>query len=83
VTHNDVFVRWQDFTVDRARLWKGIRQDSGNPFEYAPRAKAMYESLRVDPREHFVIYSDNLTIELAKKLKKQCDDIGMKGRYLD
>ena len=71
----------QDFTADRARLWRSIRQDSGDPFVYAPRAKVVYESLGINPLEHFIVFSDNLTVELAKKLQKQCDDIGMKGRY--
>lgn len=70
----------QDFTVERARLWRGIRQDSGDPFVYAPCAKAIYESLGIDPGEHFIVFSDSLNVELAKRLQKQCDDIGMRGR---
>ena len=66
--------------MDRARLWRGIRQDSGDPFVYAPRAKAMYQSLGIDPREHFVVFSDGLNVELAQKLQNQCDDIEMKGK---
>ncbi|KAF8496626.1 nicotinate phosphoribosyltransferase [Gautieria morchelliformis] len=68
---------FKDFTADRARLWKGIRQDSGDPLIYAPRAKAVYESLGIDPRDHFIVFSDSLNVELAQKIQKQCDNIGM------
>ncbi|KIJ28172.1 hypothetical protein M422DRAFT_215464 [Sphaerobolus stellatus SS14] len=69
---------FKDFTADRARLWSGIRQDSGDPFAYAPRAKQMYQSLGVEPKDHFIVFSDNLNVDLAKKLKEQCDDLGLK-----
>ncbi|KAF9223572.1 nicotinate phosphoribosyltransferase [Gyrodon lividus] len=63
---------------DRARKWAGLRQDSGDPLEFAPAAKAMYDSIGVDIRTKNIIYSDALTLEKALKLKKQCDEIGFK-----
>jgi len=38
----------------------------------------MYESLGIDPQEKVIVYSDSQNPELAKNLKKQCDDIGIK-----
>jgi len=80
---------FQDFVSnpDRVRRWRGLRQDSGDPLEFAPRAKEMYESVGVDFREKAIIYSDSLNLEKALKLKKQCDDIGFQvsfgiGTYL-
>ncbi|KAJ8521135.1 hypothetical protein ONZ45_g2123 [Pleurotus djamor] len=61
---------------ERARKWTGLRQDSGDPFAFAPRAKEMYERLGVDTREKLIVYSDSLNVERCLKLKKQCDDIG-------
>ncbi|KZT63456.1 nicotinate phosphoribosyltransferase [Daedalea quercina L-15889] len=71
-------VFYKDFVADpeRARRWQGLRQDSGDPFVYAPRAKEIYESLGIDYHEKKIIYSDSLSVEKAKKLKAQCDEIG-------
>ena len=71
----------QDFVMDpeRARRWKGLRQDSGDPFIYAPRAKQVYESLGINPREKTIIFSDALSVDKVKKLKAQCDEVGFMG----
>ncbi|EPS93605.1 hypothetical protein FOMPIDRAFT_1063457 [Fomitopsis schrenkii] len=71
-------VFYKDFVMDpdRARRWKGLRQDSGDPFVYAPRAKEVYDSLSIDSREKTIIFSDALSVEKAKKLKAQCDEVG-------
>ncbi|KAI0723665.1 nicotinate phosphoribosyltransferase [Fomitopsis betulina] len=71
-------VFFKDFVAhpDRARRWKGLRQDSGDPFIYAPRAKEVYESLGIDSHEKTIIFSDALSVEKAKKLKAQCDEVG-------
>ncbi|EIM91066.1 nicotinate phosphoribosyltransferase [Stereum hirsutum FP-91666 SS1] len=69
---------FQDFkgNVDRARHWKGLRQDSGDPFAFAPAAKEVYTSMGIDVSEKTIIYSDALDLEKALKLKKQCDEVG-------
>lgn len=71
----------QDFVKDkgRAERWKGLRQDSGDPSIYAPRAKEIYESLGINHREKTIIYSDSLNVDKALKLKKQCDETGFTG----
>lgn len=61
-----------------AQHWTGLRQDSGDPFAYAPRAKQIYEQLGVDYTTKTIIFSDALTVEKALQLKKQCDEIGLK-----
>ncbi|KAI0048993.1 nicotinate phosphoribosyltransferase [Auriscalpium vulgare] len=69
---------FQDFKADpeRAQRWRGLRQDSGDPFAFAPQAKAVYESMGIDIRDKTVIYSDSLDLEKALALKKQCGEIG-------
>jgi len=71
-------VFYKDFVENpaRAKDWTGLRQDSGNPLLYAPRAKEIYTSLNIDHRSKTIIYSDALNVEKALKLKKQCDEIG-------
>ncbi|KAF8433364.1 Quinolinate phosphoribosyl transferase [Boletus edulis BED1] len=71
-------VFFQELAKDpaRAEKWSGLRQDSGNPFEFAPAAKAMYESIGIDIRTKNIIYSDGLNSDKVLQLKKHCDDIG-------
>jgi len=73
-------VFFQEFAKDpaRAEKWTALRQDSGNPFEFAPAAKAMYESIGIDIRTRTIIYSDGLTLDKVLQLKKHCDDIGFR-----
>ena len=63
--------------MERARRWHGLRQDSGDPFVFAPRAKEVYERLGIDPSEKIIVYSDWLNVEKAIALKKQCDALGL------
>ncbi|KAL5532607.1 NPT1 [Sanghuangporus sanghuang] len=71
-------VFYKDFTKDRDRAlrWTGLRQDSGDPLVYAPRAKEIYQSMGIDQRTKSIIYSDALTDEKALKIKAQCDEVG-------
>ena len=70
----------QDFIANPhfAQRWTGLRQDSGDPFAFAPRAKQVYEQLGVDYTKKTIIFSDALNVEKALKLKKQCDELGFK-----
>jgi len=70
---------FQNFTADaeRARRWHGLRQDSGDPFVFAPQAKEVYEQLGISPSEKLIVYSDSLSVEKAIALKKQCDELGL------
>lgn len=76
-------VFYKDFVRDKARAqrWKGLRQDSGDPFVYAPRAKEVYDALGIDHREKIIIYSDSVDVEKALKLKKQCDEVGFQTSF--
>jgi len=69
---------FQDFERDteRARRWRVLRQDSGDPFVFAPRAKEVYERLGINHRERTIIYSDSLDVEKTLALKKHCEEIG-------
>jgi nicotinate phosphoribosyltransferase len=54
-----------------------LRQDSGDPFVFASRAKEVYEQLGITPSEKLIVYSDSLNVEKAIALKKQCDELGL------
>lgn len=68
----------KDFAADPARAyrWTGLRQDSGDPLTFAPRAKECLDSIGADHRHWSIIYSDALTDEKALAIKKQCDELG-------
>ncbi|KAF7789094.1 hypothetical protein EIP86_000027 [Pleurotus ostreatoroseus] len=71
---------YKDFVKDKARAerWVGLRQDSGDPYLFAPRAKQIYESLGIDYRTKTIIYSDGIDVEEALKLQKHCSEIGFR-----
>jgi len=66
----DAFFR--AMTRDQANNWKGLRQDSGNPFEFADRAIAFYKSHSIDPTTKLAIFSDGLDIHMIIKLYEHC-----------
>ncbi|KAK0450032.1 nicotinate phosphoribosyltransferase [Armillaria borealis] len=57
---------------DLARRWTGLRQDSGDPFTFSPRAKAVTKT---------ITFSDGLDVEKALKLQKQSEEIGFKASF--
>lgn len=59
-----------------------MRQDSGDPFVYAPRAREIYQSMNIDHTTKIIVYSDGLTVDKALALKKQCDEVGFTGTCL-
>jgi nicotinate phosphoribosyltransferase len=59
--------------------WQGLRQDSGDPFVFGLRVKAVFDSLGIDPSTKMVIYSDALNVDKALRLKAQANDLGLNG----
>jgi len=59
---------FQNMTPQQARDWKGLRQDSGNPFKFVDKALAFYERRGVDPRGKLIVFSDGLDIDTIIKL---------------
>jgi nicotinate phosphoribosyltransferase len=49
-----------DFDLYFAKLFDGLRQDSGDPFEWGEKALAHYAKLRVDPQTKVLTFSDAL-----------------------
>lgn len=60
-----------DFTMKYAKMFDGIRQDSGNPFEMGERYLAHYQSLGVDPAAKRMVFSDGLDTYKAIQLHKR------------
>jgi len=66
----DVFFR--DFTKKYAKLFDGVRHDSGDPFDFADKVITHYKSLGIDPMSKTIVFSDGLNTELAVELHKHC-----------
>lgn len=58
-------------TRAQARLWKGLRQDSGDPFAFAEKAIRFYKAKGVNPKEKLLIFSDGLDVETIIKLQSR------------
>ena len=56
-----------DFDLYFAKLFDGLRHDSGDPLVWAEKAIAHYEKLGIDPRSKTLVFSDGL--DLPKSLQ--------------
>ncbi len=59
---------FKDMSADQARAWKGLRQDSGCPFEFGEKAIAFYKRLGIDPLHKTLVFSDGLNVETIIKI---------------
>ncbi|EPC02468.1 hypothetical protein L861_08830 [Litchfieldella anticariensis FP35 = DSM 16096] len=63
----DAFLR--DFDLYFAKLFDGLRHDSGDPIVFAEKCIRHYETLGIDPMTKTLIFSDALTFDKAMKIK--------------
>lgn len=57
-----------DFDLYFAKLFDGLRHDSGDPLQWAEKAIAHYEKLGIDPTSKTLVFSDGLTLEKSLRL---------------
>jgi nicotinate phosphoribosyltransferase len=60
-----------DFDLYFAKLFDGLRHDSGDPFEWAEKALAHYARLRIDARTKRLVWSDSLDLPKAFALHQR------------
>lgn len=63
----------QNFTMKYAKLFDGVRQDSGDEFEFVDKFVAKYKELGVDPMTKTIIFSNALDFQKAAKIKDYCE----------
>lgn len=68
VVGSDAFLR--DFDLYFAKLFDGLRHDSGCPFEWSRKMLNHYKKLRINAKEKSLVYSDGLSIPKAIELYK-------------
>ncbi len=66
----DVF--FQAFDTKFAKLFDGVRHDSGDPLEFADKTIAHYKALRIDPLSKTIIFSDGLNPDTVEKIETHC-----------
>ncbi len=69
---------FQAFGSKYAKLFDGVRHDSGDPMVFAHRVHAHYRELGIDPSSKTIVFSDGLDPETAIQLKTKCQDLGIK-----
>ncbi len=67
---SNVFFR--SFDTKFAKLFDGVRHDSGDPIEFAEKTIAHYKKLRIDPLSKVIVFSDGLNPETVEKIAKHC-----------
>jgi nicotinate phosphoribosyltransferase len=59
---------FEDFDGKLARLYDGVRHDSGDPFEFGDKVIDHYVRLGIKPTSRTIIFSDGLDVELAIRI---------------
>ncbi len=68
----DAFLR--DFDLYFAKLFDGLRHDSGDPYEWGDKAYAHYRKLKIDTKTKMLTFSDGLNLEKAWLLHQYFKD---------
>lgn len=63
-----------DFDLYFAKLFDGLRHDSGDPLVWAEKALAHYAKLRIDPHTKRLVFSDGLTVDKAVAIYRALGD---------
>ncbi|QJQ96761.1 MULTISPECIES: nicotinate phosphoribosyltransferase [Halomonadaceae] len=58
-----------DFDLYFAKLFDGLRHDSGDPLQFAEKCIRHYEGLGIDPMTKTLIFSDGLDFDRAMQIK--------------
>ncbi|MDA0616142.1 nicotinate phosphoribosyltransferase, partial [Acinetobacter baumannii] len=68
----DAFLR--DFDLYFAKLFDGLRHDSGDPYEWGDKAYAHYRKLKIDTKTKMLTFSDGLNLPKAWELHQYFKD---------
>ncbi|WP_234110756.1 nicotinate phosphoribosyltransferase [Chryseobacterium sp. R2A-55] len=68
----DVF--FQQFDKKFAKLFDGVRHDSGDPIEFANKTIRHYQENGINPLFKYIIFSDALNLEKVEEITNACRD---------
>ncbi len=60
---------FNSFSLKQAKLFDGVRHDSGDPLVFADKAIKFYEQSRIDPTSKTLVFSDSLNLEAVKQIQ--------------
>jgi nicotinate phosphoribosyltransferase len=60
---------FESFELKYAKLFDGLRWDSGDPILFTEKAIRFYEKNRIDAQAKTIVYSDALNLETVKQIK--------------
>lgn len=66
---------FEDFDGYLARLFDGVRHDSGDPLVFLLKTVDHYKELDIDPMTKMVVFSDGLDAQSAKNINQKCKNI--------
>ena len=61
---------FSSFSTKYAKLFDGLRWDSGDPFEFTENALKHYRAHRIDPKSKTVVYSDGLDLNMIRQIRE-------------
>ena len=73
---SDVFFR--SFSLKQAKLFDGVRQDSGDEYEFTDKTIEFYKSKGIDYHSKTIVFSNALDFPKAIKIMKYCMEKGIK-----
>ncbi len=72
----DIF--FKAFDTKFAKLFDGVRHDSGDPLEFAEKTIRHYKMLKIDPLSKVIVFSDGLVPDKVEEIARYCrGKIGM------
>ncbi len=58
------------FQLKQAKLFDGVRWDSGDPLEFTDKIIEFYRENRIDPTSKTIVYSDSLNLQKVEEIQK-------------
>lgn len=72
VINMDAFLK--DFDLYFAKLFEGLRHDSGNPYKWGEKAYNHYNKMKIDSKTKMLLFSNELTLQKAWDLYQYFKD---------
>ncbi|KAK9480868.1 Quinolinate phosphoribosyl transferase [Lipomyces japonicus] len=77
----DVFLRAFAAHDDLARVYAGVRQDSGDPVRFINRIANFYDALGIAKAGKTIVFSDSLDVQACRKYKAATDEAGLQSSF--
>ena len=62
----------KDFSLEKSKLWDGVRHDSGDPYIFTDRIIEHYKKMCIDPTTKTIVFSDGLDTDTTIALNSYC-----------